>query len=310
MLGFSLVRTSGSLGCSTAAARGSWSSRRSPRRACTTFRCASPRGWPLHSRTGVLHAPVPAPIHERSCVWQVPSAALVSGIGEIAGTPCMVIANDSSLKGGTMMPLSVKKQLRAQVRASARRRVFWRLLIVPLVGGAGRRNGESITMRVPRGLGRRISAAAGAHWCCNLSVVACMACAGLPVCVLVFACVFRTSFCVWFLCAFVIAMRQAEIFADRDHGGRCFYNEAVMSASHTSPQVACGPCVRWWVCGGSVSDDAKHLPLRCYHVPGSGRDGRVDGWWCVLLLPLPLPHPVTPRPALRSQARMCPQCAM
>jgi len=43
-----------------------------------------------------------------------PGAGLLSCIGEISGRPCMVVANDSSVKGGTYFPMTVKKHLRAQ----------------------------------------------------------------------------------------------------------------------------------------------------------------------------------------------------
>ncbi len=44
----------------------------------------------------------------------VPGAGLVSGIGRIHGIPCMLVANDATVKGGTYFPLSLKKHLRAQ----------------------------------------------------------------------------------------------------------------------------------------------------------------------------------------------------
>lgn len=43
-----------------------------------------------------------------------PSAGVVTGIGPIHGIPCMIIANDATVKGGTYYPLTVKKHLRAQ----------------------------------------------------------------------------------------------------------------------------------------------------------------------------------------------------
>ena len=45
---------------------------------------------------------------------EVPSASLVTGIGQVSGRPCMIIANDATVKGGTYYPLTVKKHLRAQ----------------------------------------------------------------------------------------------------------------------------------------------------------------------------------------------------
>jgi len=44
----------------------------------------------------------------------VPKAGIVTGIGEIAGRSCMIVANDATVKGGTYYPLTVKKHLRAQ----------------------------------------------------------------------------------------------------------------------------------------------------------------------------------------------------
>ncbi len=43
-----------------------------------------------------------------------PSSGLVTGIGTIHGREAVVIANDATVKGGTMYPITVKKQLRAQ----------------------------------------------------------------------------------------------------------------------------------------------------------------------------------------------------
>lgn len=45
---------------------------------------------------------------------QAPGAGVVTGIGVISGTECVVVANDATVKGGTYFPLSVKKHLRAQ----------------------------------------------------------------------------------------------------------------------------------------------------------------------------------------------------
>lgn len=44
----------------------------------------------------------------------VPCAGVVSGIGEVSGRLCVIIANDATVKGGTIYPIAVKKQLRAQ----------------------------------------------------------------------------------------------------------------------------------------------------------------------------------------------------
>ena len=45
---------------------------------------------------------------------ETPSAGIVTGIGLIEGRHCMVVANDPTVKGGTYLPLTIKKHLRAQ----------------------------------------------------------------------------------------------------------------------------------------------------------------------------------------------------
>src|SRR5580700_3462396 len=45
---------------------------------------------------------------------EVPAAGIVTGIGRVSGTECVVVANDATVKGGTYYPLTVKKHLRAQ----------------------------------------------------------------------------------------------------------------------------------------------------------------------------------------------------
>src|SRR5689334_8439329 len=44
----------------------------------------------------------------------IAAAGAVAGIGEVAGIPCMIIANDASVKAGAFFPQTVKKLLRAQ----------------------------------------------------------------------------------------------------------------------------------------------------------------------------------------------------
>ncbi|NWV07230.1 MCCB carboxylase, partial [Ptilonorhynchus violaceus] len=104
----------------------------------------------------------------------VPAAGVLTGIGRICGAWCVFIASDATVKGGTIYPIGVKKQLRAQEIAMENR-----LLSVHLVDSGG---------------------------------------AFLPL--------------------------QSELFPDKLHGGRIFYNEAIMSAMGI-PQVAvvCGSCV-------------------------------------------------------------------
>src|SRR6187455_3668214 len=90
-----------------------------------------------------------------------PGAGVVTGIGRIEGTTCVVVANDATVKGGTYYPMTVKKHLRAQEIALENR-----LPCIYLVDSGG---------------------------------------AFLPL--------------------------QAEVFPDRDHFGRIFYNQANMSAA-------------------------------------------------------------------------------
>ena len=96
-----------------------------------------------------------------------PSAGIVTGLGRIEGTLCVIVANDATVKGGTYFPMTVKKHLRAQEIALENH-----LPCVYLVDSGG---------------------------------------AFLPL--------------------------QAEVFPDRDHFGRIFYNQARMSAAGI-PQVA------------------------------------------------------------------------
>src|SRR5215469_3723910 len=41
-------------------------------------------------------------------------AGLITGIGRVAGRECVIVCNDSTIKGGTYYPVTVKKHLRAQ----------------------------------------------------------------------------------------------------------------------------------------------------------------------------------------------------
>jgi acetyl-CoA carboxylase carboxyltransferase component len=44
----------------------------------------------------------------------VPAAGAVAGIGDVAGIPCMIIANDATVKAGAFFPQTAKKLIRAQ----------------------------------------------------------------------------------------------------------------------------------------------------------------------------------------------------
>ena len=48
---------------------------------------------------------------------EIPAAGIITGVGVIHGRRCMVVANDSTVKGGTYYPITVKKHLRAQTIA-------------------------------------------------------------------------------------------------------------------------------------------------------------------------------------------------
>lgn len=47
----------------------------------------------------------------------LPGGGIITGIGRVMGTDCMIIANDATVKGGTYYPITVKKHLRAQTIA-------------------------------------------------------------------------------------------------------------------------------------------------------------------------------------------------
>ena len=117
----------------------------------------------------------------------VPSASLVTGIGQISGVECMIVANDATVKGGTYYPLTVKKHIRAQRIALENR-----LPCVYLVDSGG---------------------------------------AFLP--------------------------RQDEVFPDREHFGRIFFNQARMSAAGI-PQIAVvmGSCTAGGAYVPAMSDES------------------------------------------------------
>jgi len=45
---------------------------------------------------------------------RVPAAGAVAGIGKVANVPCMIVANDATVKAGAFFPQTVKKLIRAQ----------------------------------------------------------------------------------------------------------------------------------------------------------------------------------------------------
>lgn len=48
---------------------------------------------------------------------EVPAGGIITGVGVVEGVTCMIVANDSTVKGGTYYPITVKKHLRAQAVA-------------------------------------------------------------------------------------------------------------------------------------------------------------------------------------------------
>ncbi|KAK1085808.1 Methylcrotonoyl-CoA carboxylase beta chain, mitochondrial [Friedmanniomyces endolithicus] len=118
---------------------------------------------------------------------EVAGAGIVTGVGEVEGVMCMVVANDSTVKGGTYYPLTVRKHLRAQEIAQQNR-----LPCLYLVDSGG---------------------------------------ANLP--------------------------HQADVFPDRDHFGRIFYNQARMSAQGI-PQISVvmGSCTAGGAYVPSMSDES------------------------------------------------------
>ena len=113
-------------------------------------------------------------------------AGLITGIGRVEGRECMIVANDSTIKGGTYFPLTVKKHLRAQEVARENR-----LPCLYLVDSGG---------------------------------------ANLP--------------------------HQTEVFPDREHFGRIFFNQANLSAAGI-PQIAVvmGSCTAGGAYVPAMSDE-------------------------------------------------------
>ena len=118
---------------------------------------------------------------------EAPGAGIVTGVGPVSGRPCVIVANDATVKGGSYFPLTVKKHLRAQEVAEQNR-----LPCIYLADSGG---------------------------------------AFLPL--------------------------QADVFPDRDHFGRIFFNQARMSAKGI-PQIALvmGSCTA----GGATSRRCRTRP--------------------------------------------------
>jgi len=121
-------------------------------------------------------------------------AGIITGIGRVEGRECVIVCNDSTIKGGTYFPMTVKKHLRAQEVARENR-----LPCIYLVDSGG---------------------------------------ANLP--------------------------HQTNVFPDREHFGRIFYNQATLSAAGI-PQIA--------VVMGSCTAGGAYVPAmadECVIVKGQG----------------------------------------
>ncbi|KAK4239323.1 putative methylcrotonoyl-CoA carboxylase beta chain, mitochondrial [Achaetomium macrosporum] len=118
---------------------------------------------------------------------EVPAGGIITGVGVVEGVTCMIVANDSTVKGGTYYPITVKKHLRAQAVAQENK-----LPCIYLVDSGG---------------------------------------ANLP--------------------------HQADVFPDREHFGRIFFNQARMSAAGI-PQISVvmGPCTAGGAYVPAMSDES------------------------------------------------------
>ena len=113
-------------------------------------------------------------------------AGIITGIGRVAGRECVIVCNDSTIKGGTYYPMTVKKHLRAQEIARDNR-----LPCIYLVDSGG---------------------------------------ANLP--------------------------HQTEVFPDREHFGRIFYNQATLSAAGIAQiAVVMGSCTAGGAYVPAMSDE-------------------------------------------------------
>jgi 3-methylcrotonyl-CoA carboxylase beta subunit len=118
---------------------------------------------------------------------EIHGAGIITGVGRVCGRECVIVANDSTIKGGTYYPLTVKKHLRAQEIARENR-----LPCLYLVDSGG---------------------------------------ANLP--------------------------HQTEVFPDREHFGRIFFNQATLSAAGI-PQIAAvmGSCTAGGAYVPAMADEA------------------------------------------------------
>jgi 3-methylcrotonyl-CoA carboxylase beta subunit len=116
----------------------------------------------------------------------IAGAGIITGIGRVSGRECVIVCNDSTIKGGTYYPMTVKKHLRAQEIARENR-----LPCLYLVDSGG---------------------------------------ANLP--------------------------HQTEVFPDREHFGRIFYNQATLSSLGVAQvAVVMGSCTAGGAYVPAMSDE-------------------------------------------------------
>lgn len=130
----------------------------------------------------------------------------------MSGKLCIVLANDGAVKGGTAYPITVRKQLRAQEIALQNR-----LPCIYVVDSGG----AFLPLQVMHPT--RIS---GSDSIRQLSCGKSSFCLFDAIMIKVVTLI-NVLYCLCF---------QSDIFPDKNHGGRAFYNEAIMSAAQI-PQV-------------------------------------------------------------------------
>ncbi len=59
------------------------------------------------------------------------AAGVITGIGRVAGRECVIVCNDSTIKGGTYYPMTVKKHLRPKCSRSGKTSVHCGRLAPP-----------------------------------------------------------------------------------------------------------------------------------------------------------------------------------
>ena len=78
--------------------------------------CQSASGFGICSiRTRRFSRSASGPLYKMYEQWgKIPAAGVVAGIGNVEGVPCMIVANDATVKAGAFFPQTTKKVIRAQ----------------------------------------------------------------------------------------------------------------------------------------------------------------------------------------------------